>query len=398
MKKIILLVGVMLFTVMGFSQEAETLDIDILLERYDNIPSNIGTLSHYFTSNEMTLLRNHFSNQTNDVSENRMPGDTVFYGYNFEQETFTSFIINDPVSLNDIGPNSPTSDFEAGGVIDPQDPNTAYVLTQNVGNFYKLDISSGEYTLLGVIPPPFPDARWTGLAFHPFTNELYASSVAEDLKFLSTGHILDVENVEDTGNGFIIYSPGIIAIEFDNNANLWGYDIVTDSFYFINLNTGETILVGSIGFDANFGQDLTWDPETETMYMTAYNRGSSKAEFRSVNLETGQSTFISNIGLGWDSQMVWSSVKNGVLSIDENSVSKTIEVFPNPSNGMVTLRSSDPISDIEIINTLGQIIVEKSIVASVEHTFDISELSSGVYFMRVYNDFKQLNVVRLVKE
>ena len=346
MRKMTLLGSLIFFTLHSFSQEVETLDLDALIERYDNISTNAGTLSHYFTSNEMTILRNHFSNQTSDVSENQIPGDTVFYGSNFEQETFTSFIINDPASLNDIGPNAPTSDFESAGAIDPQNPNIAYVLTHQSGNFYSLDISTGVYTFLGTIPPPFPDARWTGLAFDPFTNGLYASSIAIDLKFLSTLHILDPEDVEDTGVGFLISAPGIVGIDFDSEGNLWAYDIVTDHFYRIDLNTGQTIDIGAIGFDANFGQDLTWDPESEIMYMTAYNRGSSKAEFRSVNLGNGQSTFISNIGLGWDSQMPWSSIKNGVLSVDENRLSKTIEIFPNPSSAMITLRDSEPMSSI----------------------------------------------------
>lgn len=399
MKKMILLGSIILCTFSSFSQEIESLDMQELIERYENVPENVGTLSHYFSNEEVTLLKQYFRNQnTNTTSINQDVGDTVFYGSNHEQETYTSFIINDPISLNDIGPNLSISDFEAAGAIDPQDPNTAYVLTQIIGNFYKLDINTGEYTLLGVISPPFPDARWTGLAFHPVTNALYASSVAEDLKFLSTGHILDVENVEDTGNGFLINSPGIIAIEFDSDANLWAYDIVTDAFYSINLSNGQAVLVGSIGFDANFGQDLTWDPESEKMYMTAWNRDSLKAEFRLVDLNTGNTTFLSNIGLGWDSQMPWSSLKNGVLSVDENSVSQILTVFPNPSGELITLRSSEIISHMNIINTVGQVVYKRTLNNSIENTFDISKLSNGIYFIRGYSPSGEQSTVRFIKE
>jgi hypothetical protein len=395
MRKMILLGSMMFFGLHSFSQEVETLGLDVLIERYDNIPSNGGALSHYFTSNEMTILRNHFNDQTRDASENQIMGEAIFYGPNTTQDIFISFGVDAAESFNDLGPGLDISDFEAAGAIDPQDPDTAYVLTYQSGEFYKVDIPTVTYTYLGTIPTPTMYDRWNGLEFDPQTNVLYAPFA--EFGFFSGISTIDIENMIATPILFIP-TPGLIAIAIDNNSNLWGYDVGTDHFYYISLNTGQITDIGPIGFDANFGQDLTWDPEGEIMYMTAYNRGNSKAELRTVNLETGLSTFVSNIGLGWDSAMPWSLIKNGVLSVDENKLSKTVEVFPNPSSTMVTLIGSEPMSNIEIINTLGQIVFEKSIGNVAEDTFDISELSSGVYYIRVYGDSKQPSFVRFLKE
>lgn len=75
-----------------------------------------------------------------------------------------------------------------------------------------------------------------------------------------------------------------------------------------------------------------------------------------------------------------------------------MEVFPNPSSGTVTLRGSELMTGIDVVNTLGQIVFKKSINNVTEDTFDVSELSSGIYFIRVYNDSKRPIFIRLVKE
>src|SRR5690606_17031726 len=75
----------------------------------------------------------------------------------------------------------------------------------------------------------------------------------------------------------------------------------------INLATGAATLIGSIGFDANFGQGMDWDPSTGTMYMSAFNTGVFDTEIRSVNLATGSTTLIGQLEPSVLSQVGWVS-------------------------------------------------------------------------------------------
>ena len=57
-------------------------------------------------------------------------------------------------------------------------------------------------------------------------------------------------------------------------------------------------------------------------------------------------------------------------------------VSPNPANDVVTVQSSFKIREIEIHNTLGQVVLRKEGSQNIE-TIDVSNLQSGVYVVRI---------------
>ncbi len=69
-------------------------------------------------------------------------------------------------------------------------------------------------------------------------------------------------------------------------------------------------------------------------------------------------------------------------SVEEN-ITNEISVFPNPTNDILNVTSSETISDIEIINTMGQI-VKHIDVHSDKTTCYVQDLTSGVYLLRIY--------------
>ena len=72
------------------------------------------------------------------------------------------------------------------------------------------------------------------------------------------------------------------------------------------------------------------------------------------------------------------------IGIDE--VDKKPSIYPNPSNGkfIVTIKEH---SSVSIINTLGAIVYQ-GVFNSGTHSFDVSYLYSGVYFMNVRSQDK----------
>ena len=55
----------------------------------------------------------------------------------------------------------------------------------------------------------------------------------------------------------------MIDLCFDMNGICYAYDIGTDNGYTINISTGNANLLGPLGYDANFGQGMSYDFETQ---------------------------------------------------------------------------------------------------------------------------------------
>ena len=73
------------------------------------------------------------------------------------------------------------------------------------------------------------------------------------------------------------------------------------------------------------------------------------------------------------------------------------EVYPNPSNGLININSTEVITKVIVINVLGETV--KSIAIDLKHvTIDITDLKSNVYFLQITDDKNQTNIRKIVKE
>jgi hypothetical protein len=95
----------------------------------------------------------------------------------------------------------------------------------------------------------------------------------------------------------------MIGMTFDPNGDLYMYDIVIDQMWSCDKETGACTQIGSIGFDANFGQGMAWDQLNDQAVLSAFNSGSFACEYRAADLTTGNTTFLGNIGTPGTTQM-----------------------------------------------------------------------------------------------
>ncbi len=369
MKRILLSAAFLAITGIASAQSIS----EELLNRYQNLPANGESPSHYFSQEEQQLLRDYLQAGTYG-NENRN-GGAVIYGARNSAGEFGNFDPADITVFNTIGPSLPTSDFESSGDIDPNNLTMGYVTTLSNGEFYSIDITTGTYTSMGTITPP-PGQEWNGLEFDPTTGVLYA--ISSDFDFVSSLSTIDVGSmsytlVGDTG------APGAIAIAITDSGQMYGYDVIGDSFFSINKATGQGTYIGQIGFNANFGQDLEWDSSSSTMYMVCYNEDVFEGEVRTVNLDTGATTLVGDlIPSEPGTQMAWAAIQNPpVLSVNE-SVFQNFSLSPNPANNQ--LHISSEVDSILFMNVLGQRVYE---VKPVSTTIDITSLSSGMYLAEV---------------
>ncbi|NVK27709.1 MAG: T9SS type A sorting domain-containing protein [Flavobacteriia bacterium] len=76
-----------------------------------------------------------------------------------------------------------------------------------------------------------------------------------------------------------------------------------------------------------------------------------------------------------------------------------VDMYPNPAKHTVTVTSdSDLISKVEILDLTGQLVQSLSEIDDNSIRLNVSELSSGVYLIKVYNSSKELKINRLVVE
>lgn len=84
------------------------------------------------------------------------------------------------------------------------------------------------------------------------------------------------------------------------------------------------------------------------------------------------------------------------LGLNENSINKKINIYPNPTTGMVTITNQDnfAIDKIEIVDTLGKTVSEETSSTS---QIDISKFSKGIYILKIHSG-KSVFQKKIVKQ
>ncbi len=68
-------------------------------------------------------------------------------------------------------------------------------------------------------------------------------------------------------------------------------------------------------------------------------------------------------------------------------------IYPNPAVDVINVKSTDPITVIEILNITGETVMDK--MMGTEGQYNISDLPAGQYFVRIY--FQNRNDVQIEK-
>jgi len=151
-------------------------------------------------------------------------------------------------------------------------------------NIYTINYATGVKTLVGP-----SGAGLTGLAFDVTSGKLYASAYADPNSLLYTvntgsGAATLVGNMNSTGL--------VIGIACNNNGDLFGITL-NDDLVSINKTTGVATVVGPLGVDINYAQDIAFDRDNDVLYGTLYTTTGILAE---INTTTGAATTLATFG------------------------------------------------------------------------------------------------------
>jgi len=214
-------------------------------------------------------------------------------------------------------------------------------------------------------------------------NQLYGVST----NGVDSSHLLRINT--NTFEAEVIGGPnGLIvpvALASDGGSNLLTIDIDDDIVYGIDIETGVASVIGPIGYDANFGQGMTFDPFSGEILNAAYNGAIGDSELRVIDPVTGLSVSLGTIKPGSVNQFGWISAYDSDLLSTNNNVFAGFAMYPNPVTDQLQLKATSTIRTVTIFNLAGQQLVEVSI-DSTTGTLDLAPLASGMYLLQVEID------------
>jgi hypothetical protein len=75
--------------------------------------------------------------------------------------------------------------------------------------------------------------------------------------------------------------------------------------------------------------------------------------------------------------------EKGTVVMDNFVLNDAVQMFPNPVQNYLTVRSNLPVTRVEVYSLLGELIKE---VNSNFSRIDLRQLNSGIYMVKIYSD------------
>jgi len=277
------------------------------------------------------------------------------------------------------------------------------------GNFYildsgppsslcQLDTSNGNVTILGQING-MEGVIANGIAYNAVNDSYFIcgySGSTNDLYKIDI-NTLTAKLVSSVGSSG---SP-MIAIAINSNGIGYGYELMPDNnAYTFDPVTGASALLGSIGFEAGYGQDMDIDIETDIIYLAAFNVNTNNGELRIMDPITGMTTLVSPFP---DQISVFEFDNNyNIVPVEFNSILAPLvfsfeQNYPNPLNpttkisfvigsafngSFVTLKVHDVLGN-EVATLVSEEIRQGWTAGEYEVEFNGSELTSGIYYYQL---------------
>jgi len=161
--------------------------------------------------------------------------------------------------------------------------NKWYGAVYGDNDLISIDTLTGARTVIGNI-----GLSINGLTFDPLTNTLYgvsydgANSVLYKIN-AGSGYPTMIGNVA---------AGTMINLACSPSGQLYSVSVDDDNLYSIDKTTGSGTIIGPVGFDAMYAQDMEFDQHTGICYMAAYNNTTGTGELRTVNVTNGSTTLI----------------------------------------------------------------------------------------------------------
>lgn len=166
-----------------------------------------------------------------------------------------------------------------------------YAVEYTTGNLDTISTADGTITVIGntglttccLVTPG-------GLRWDPTSGTTYLV-IVDYTTHISTLYTVDLATAAPTLVGQL--SGLILDITIDSSGLMYGIDVDGDALVAIDKTSGSTQVIGSIGFDAVFGEGLDFDLETGILYLASADENT--ARLYTVDPTTGATTLIGQL-------------------------------------------------------------------------------------------------------
>ena len=196
-----------------------------------------------------------------------------------------------------------------------------------------------------------------------------------------------------SGDGYNLYAAG------NTNSAIALFNITVIPLAPKNIQASSTTTAITLTWDANSESNIsTYEifRSTSSDYKTATSIGSENSSVLtySDNTVSASTTYYywvkatdSDGNSSWFSKFVSASLSTSTpTSIKQNSNTKISSIYPNPTSDKVTIELMENITaTIEVTNAEGQLVKSIS-TPNKATTLDVSEMSSGIYYIKIISD------------
>jgi hypothetical protein len=212
------------------------------------------------------------------------------YGFNIypaDPNALIRLMTDNPGGYTTVGTaNTGANGFVCGATFLNGDFSQLYALVYADNKLVKVNTANATVTDIAACAPGGSDG-WTGMAVDPTTGILYASAFGA----VNNLYTINPTTGAATLIGQITNADLVIGIAINAAGQMYGLDL-GDYLISINKATGAGTVIGSIGYDANYAQDLAFDVVNNVLYVAAYNNTTGLAELRVADTTTGNTTLI----------------------------------------------------------------------------------------------------------
>ena len=252
--------------------------------------------------------------------------------------------------------------------------------------------------------------QWTsnGVAICTSANDQNSPTIASDG---SNGAIITWTDYRTTANSADVYAQRI------NSAGIVQW---TTNGIGISNTTGNQWLTKIIS-DGNGGAIITW--QDERLGSTSSDIYAQRINSSGIVQWTTNGTPVSTSSNGQRNPLIVSDLNGGVIitwrdfrngtnydvyaqriNINGNLSTKTqsilnnsfVKIFPNPSDGLITFQSTENISNISVINQLGETVYKEACANYSKKELNLTNLSNGMYFYKIISDSNIISNGKLI--
>jgi hypothetical protein len=229
------------------------------------------------------------------VSDAKTPAKYKSIKLDIKGTTAYACVAYDPSSVNPIGPA--TFDTDYPGTITSLAPGSSgdfiaggswaegvwYGEEYGTSALYTIDPSSGAMNLVGY---GSGSGGFNALAYDVTTTTMFGC----DYNGSSCGlYSINLTNGASTYIGDVGLGALVIGLACDASGNLYAADLFADNLLSINKSTGAGTIIGPMGIDINYAQDLEYDNENDVLYLAGYT---TTGQLYTVNPATGTATYV----------------------------------------------------------------------------------------------------------